>query len=46
LIDAFGYFRTLTPIAHVGDSIFVYRVTADDAARLAPLWETKNRGPG
>ena len=45
-IDAFGYFRALTPIARVGDSIFVYRVTADDAARLAPLWKAGNRGPG
>jgi hypothetical protein len=45
-IDAFGYFRTLKPIERIGDSIFVYRVTAEDAARLAPLWGVENRGRG
>jgi hypothetical protein len=46
-IDAFGYFRTLTPIAQVGHSILVYRVTAADAARLAPLWDGGEAGgPG
>jgi 4-amino-4-deoxy-L-arabinose transferase-like glycosyltransferase len=32
--DAFGYFRLLEPIARVGHSIFVYRVSAEDAARI------------
>jgi hypothetical protein len=41
--DAFGYFRTLSPIAQVGRSIFVYRVNEADAARLAPLWEPQAR---
>jgi hypothetical protein len=46
LLDAFGYFRGLTPIERIGDSIFVYRVSAADAARLAPLWAGGNRVPG
>jgi hypothetical protein len=45
-LNAYGYFRKLTPLARVGDSIFVYRVTAADVARLAPLWESGTRGPG
>ncbi len=36
--DAFGYFRGLTPVARVGRSIYVYEVTPEDCARLAPLW--------
>ncbi|MEA2630724.1 MAG: hypothetical protein QOE66_943, partial [Chloroflexota bacterium] len=44
-IDAFGYFRALTPIERIGDSIFVYRVGGKDAARLAPLWAGENHGP-
>jgi hypothetical protein len=36
---AFGYFAALEPIARVGDSIFVYEVTPEQAARLAPLWD-------
>jgi hypothetical protein len=43
---AFGYFQELTPIARIGDSIFVYRVTNADAARLAPLWGVEKEGPG
>ncbi|MDR3639169.1 MAG: glycosyltransferase family 39 protein [Isosphaeraceae bacterium] len=35
---AFAYFRQLKPIATVGNSIFLYRLTEDDAKRLAPLW--------
>lgn len=38
--QAFAYFRQLTPIASIGHSIFVYRVTREDANRLAPLWDT------
>ena len=36
--DAFGYFRELTPVARVGHSIYIYDVTGEDCARLAPLW--------
>ncbi len=36
--NAFGYFRGLTPIANVGHSIWIYRVNAAEAARLAPIW--------
>jgi 4-amino-4-deoxy-L-arabinose transferase-like glycosyltransferase len=35
---AFGYFQRLTPIAKVGYSIFIYRVTEEDAARLSSIW--------
>lgn len=38
--DAFSYFRRLTPIAKVGYSIWIYRVTPEDAARLAPVWQS------
>ena len=44
--NAFSYFQPLKPIAQVGHSIFLYRVTAADAARLAPLWDADTRGPG
>ncbi len=37
---AFGYFSQLEPIAKVGDSIFLYRVTPDVANRIAPLWDS------
>jgi hypothetical protein len=37
--DAFGYFRTLTPIDQVGYSIQIYRMTPEDAARLARRWQ-------
>jgi hypothetical protein len=36
--NAFGYFRDLKPIAKVGYSIWIYRVTPDDAERLAHYW--------
>ena len=36
---AFDYFLALKPIAHVGYSIFLYRVSEADAARLAPIWD-------
>jgi Dolichyl-phosphate-mannose-protein mannosyltransferase len=35
---AFSYFRELTPVARVGHSIYIYEVTGEDCARLAPLW--------
>jgi hypothetical protein len=34
--DAFGYFRLFTPIAHIGHSILIYRLTAEDVARAGP----------
>jgi hypothetical protein len=37
--EAFGYFRELKPVDHVGYSILLYRVTTEDAARLGRLWE-------
>jgi 4-amino-4-deoxy-L-arabinose transferase-like glycosyltransferase len=37
-LDAFGYFREISPIARVGHSIYVYEVTPDDCARLARGW--------
>jgi hypothetical protein len=36
--NAFGYFRDLNPIAKVGYSIWIYRVTPEDAERLAHYW--------
>jgi hypothetical protein len=44
--DAFGYFRTLVPIARVGHSIFIYRLSAADVTRLARLWKPGNGPPG
>ncbi len=35
---AFSYFDRLTPIDKVGYSIWIYRVSPEDAARLAPVW--------
>ena len=35
---AFSYFERLEPIAEVGHSIFLYRIDARDAARLARFW--------
>jgi hypothetical protein len=35
--SGFGYFLALTPIAHVGHSILIYRVTPEDSARLGPV---------
>jgi len=43
--DAFGYFRELTPVGHVGHSILIYRVTPEDAARLARHWEAPPARP-
>ena len=37
--SAFDYFDQLTPIARVGHSISIYRVSPEDAARLAYYWE-------
>jgi hypothetical protein len=37
--DTFGYFREFTPIARIGHSIYVYRLSAEDVARVAPQLE-------
>jgi hypothetical protein len=36
--NAFGYFREITPVARVGRSIYVYELSSQDCARLAPRW--------
>jgi hypothetical protein len=43
--NAFGYFRELTPIDKVGYSIWIYRVTPEDAARLARFWDRPRPSP-
>lgn len=35
---AFGYFDGLKPVAKVGGSIWIYRVSAEDARRLSAIW--------
>jgi hypothetical protein len=40
-MDAFGYFRELTPFGHVGHSILLYRITPEQADRLARHWSAK-----
>ena len=42
---AFSYFGRLTPVARVGHSIYVYEVTGEDCARLAPLWDRPRVDP-
>jgi hypothetical protein len=37
--NAFSYFARLEPTARIGHSIFVYRLTPEQAAGLRPLWE-------
>ena len=34
--NAFGYFREFTPIKKIGHSIYVYQLSAEDVARVAP----------
>ena len=41
--DAFSYFRGLKPIAQVGYSIYIYRVSENDAERLAHYWTDPRR---
>ena len=45
---AFAYFHDLEPIDRIGYSIFIYRLDAAAAARLAPRWTRpgSGRGPG
>jgi hypothetical protein len=38
-IDAFGYFRRLEPVHKIGYSIWIYRLTSEQAARLNRIWE-------
>ncbi len=42
-LDAFGYFREFTPIKKIGHSIYVYRLSAEDVARVAPQLEGQAR---
>ncbi|MFO0951323.1 MAG: hypothetical protein U0835_09265 [Isosphaeraceae bacterium] len=37
--NAFAYFQDLTPVAKVGYSIWIYRITPEDSSRLARYWE-------
>jgi hypothetical protein len=37
LDHAFGYFRQFTPIDHVGHSIYIYHLSAEDVARVEPF---------
>ena len=41
--NAFSYFQELNPVAQIGYSIFIYRVTVSDAERLARLWQSKTK---
>lgn len=38
--NAYAYFQRFEPIAVVGHSIFIYRLTSDDVDRLRPLWRS------
>lgn len=38
-IDAYAYFQELTPFAKIGYSIFLYRVTPEQAERLSRHWQ-------
>jgi hypothetical protein len=42
---AFDYFAGLEPIGHVGYSIFLYRIDAEDAKRLARFWQGATVAP-
>ena len=37
--DAFGYFRIFQPIARIGHSIYVYKLSQADVDRARPLLE-------
>jgi 4-amino-4-deoxy-L-arabinose transferase-like glycosyltransferase len=45
-LEAFGYFRGVRPVAQIGYSLFVYRIDAADAARLAPVWGPDDSSSG
>jgi hypothetical protein len=40
---AFDYFGELTPVDQIGHSIYIYRVTPEDARRLAHYWDNAAR---
>lgn len=44
--NAFGYFRTLTPIDRAGYSILLYRIGEAEAARIAEEWQKPVAPPG
>ncbi len=39
--NAFSYFGRLTPVATVGHSIFVYRITPEQSAAMAARWRAR-----
>ncbi|WP_422931012.1 ArnT family glycosyltransferase [Singulisphaera sp. PoT] len=41
--NAFGYFQDLKPIANIGYSINIYRVTPEDSERLRHYWSPPSR---
>jgi hypothetical protein len=43
--NAFGYFQELKPFHKIGYSIWLYRVTPEDSARLAHFWNSPGRVP-
>lgn len=43
-IDEFGYFRFFEPVAKIGYSIYVYRITQQDVARYATALQQMQRG--
>ena len=45
LIDTFGYFRELKPFERIGHSIYLYRVTPEDSARLSHYWSEPTAVP-
>ncbi|MGC8642261.1 MAG: ArnT family glycosyltransferase [Isosphaeraceae bacterium] len=42
--DAFSYVRELTPIDHVGHSIYIYKLSQEDVDRVSDLLEPARRG--
>jgi hypothetical protein len=42
--NAFSYFQLFTPIDQVGHSIYLYRLTPENAERLAKLWPDPKTG--
>jgi hypothetical protein len=42
-VHAFSYFQNFKPIARIGHSIYVYKLSQEDVDRVAPLLESRNR---
>ncbi len=42
-VDAFSYFAELEPIDRIGYSIFIYRVTSEQAEKLSAIWKDAER---